>query len=132
MKATWEIDDDDFDEHWAGLESPFRRRIAGLANRGRSDDDPYVAALVLAYSLRRLHPVETWGVIAVVVIAYLAIAQVFLGGADALDSGLIGCGPDGGLLDPTQSPRGRSDRERARPRNRSATDTARRALGRGP
>lgn len=81
---TSEISDDDFDERWRALESPYRRRIAALANSGRTSDDPLEASLVLGYARRRLNPLELWGVIAVVVVAYAAIAQVFFSGPDAL------------------------------------------------
>lgn len=81
---TAEISDDDFDERWRALESPYRRRIAALANSGRTSDDPLEASLVLGFARRRLHPLEIWGVIAVVVVAYAAIAQVFFDGPDGL------------------------------------------------
>ena len=81
---TWEIADEDFDERWSALESPYRRRIAALANSGRVAEDPAEAALVLALARRRLHPLELWGPAVAGVVAYMAITQVFLGGAQAL------------------------------------------------
>lgn len=86
---TWEIADGDFDEHWRALESPYRRRIAGLANSGKTSDDPHEAALVLALARRRLHPLELWGPVVAGVVAFMAIAQVFLGGAEALTVALV-------------------------------------------
>lgn len=86
---TSEISDDDFDERWRALESPYRRKIAALANSGRTSDDLHEASLVLGFAQRRLNPVELWGVIAVVVVAYAAIAQVFFGGPDALIVALL-------------------------------------------
>ena len=86
---TSEISDDDFDERWRALESPYRRRIAALANSGRTSDDPHEASLVLGFARRRLNPLELWGVSAVVVVAYAAIAQVFFGGPDALIVALL-------------------------------------------
>lgn len=86
---TSEISDDDFDERWRALESPSRRKIAALANSGRTSDDPHEASLVLGFARRRLHPFELWGVSAVVVVAYAAITQVFFGGPDALIAALL-------------------------------------------
>ncbi len=86
---TSEISDDDFDERWRALESPYRRKIAALAHSGRTSDDPHEASLVLGYARRRLHPFELWGVSAVVVVAYAAIAEVFFGGPDALIVALL-------------------------------------------
>lgn len=86
---TSEMGDDDFDARWRALESPYRRRIAALANSGRTSGDPLEASLVLGYARRRLHPLELWGVMAVVVVAYAAVAQVFFGGPDALIVALL-------------------------------------------
>ncbi len=86
---TWEIVDEDFDERWSALESPYRRRIAALANSGKVAEDPAEAALVLALARRRLHPLELWGPAVAGVVAYMAITQVFLGGAEALPVALV-------------------------------------------
>lgn len=86
---TSQPDDGDFDERWRALESPYRRRIAALAYSGRTSDDPLEASLVLGFARRRLHPGELGGAIAVVVVAYVAIAQVFFSGPDALIVALL-------------------------------------------
>lgn len=86
---TWEILDEDFDERWSALESPYRRRISSLAHAGKASEDPAEAALVLALARRRLHPLELWGPVVAGVVAYMAITQVFLGGAEALPVALV-------------------------------------------
>ncbi|MPZ69739.1 MAG: hypothetical protein GEU71_09440 [Actinobacteria bacterium] len=86
---TWEIADEDFDDRWRALESPYRRRIASLGHSGKAPEDPAEAALVLAFARRRLHPLELWGPVVAGVVAYMAITQLFLGGAEALPVALV-------------------------------------------